>query len=234
MGAGSPVARRLFLAAGLSGLWLLTLAGCSNALRWEPDAGSGYHTVREGETIYSIAFRYGLDQRQLAAWNGLGSGRLIFPGQRLRLSPPAGYRPPTGQAPRPSTPAPAVSMPSSAWRWPAAGSVIAGFNSSPKTQGGIHIAGKPGEPVQAAAAGQVVYAGSGLKSYGQLIIIKHDATFLSAYGYNERLLVSEGEQVSAGQQIAKMGEGPGRRAILHFEIRQNGRPVDPLGYLPRR
>ncbi|MGI9331302.1 MAG: peptidoglycan DD-metalloendopeptidase family protein [Gammaproteobacteria bacterium] len=229
MGPRRTVGRRLLLAAGLTGL--LVLAGCSNALRWEPD----YHTVREGETLYSIAFRYGLDQRQLASWNGLGSGRLIYPGQRLKLTGPAvsgsgRSSRSAGKAPAPRPPA----IPVSDWRWPTSGQLIAGFNSSPKTQSGIQLGGQRGQSVQAASAGQIVYAGSGLKSYGQLVIIKHNATFLSAYGYNEALLVKEGDSVKRGQPIARMGQGPGRRAMLHFEIRRNGQPVNPLSYLPKR
>jgi lipoprotein NlpD len=229
MGPRRTVGRRLLLAAGLTAL--LVLAGCSNALRWEPD----YHTVRQGETLYSIAFRYGLDQRQLAAWNGLGSGRLIYPGQRLKLTGPAVSS--SGQASRSTKKAPAPrapTIPVSDWRWPTSGQVIAGFNSSQKTQSGIQLGGQRGQSVQAASAGQVVYAGSGLKSYGQLVIIKHNATFLSAYGYNEALLVKEGDSVQRGQQIARMGQGPGRRSMLHFEIRRNGQPVNPLSYLPKR
>ena len=116
MGPRRTVGRRLLLAAGLTGL--LVLAGCSNALRWEPD----YHTVRQGETLYSIAFRYGLDQRQLAAWNGLGSGRLIYPGQRLKLTGPAVSA--SGQTPRSAKKAPAPRAPTI----PVSPSTSAGFS----------------------------------------------------------------------------------------------------------
>jgi lipoprotein NlpD len=114
------------------------------------------------------------------------------------------------------------------------GTVLEAFGASPKTQSGMQIAGRRGQPVRAASGGQVVYAGSGLQTYGQLVIIKHNATYLSAYGYNEALLVSEGQQVTGGQQIARLGEGPGRKPMLHFEIRRNGQPVNPLAFLPSR
>ncbi|MDH3978014.1 MAG: peptidoglycan DD-metalloendopeptidase family protein, partial [Gammaproteobacteria bacterium] len=114
------------------------------------------------------------------------------------------------------------------------GPVITRFGATNKTRSGMHIGGKLGQPVKAAAAGKVVYAGDSLPGYGQLLIIKHNSQYLSAYGHNQQLLVGEGDQVSLGQSIAKMGEGPGNRPLLHFEIRRSGRPVDPLIYLPRR
>lgn len=234
MGIGCPARRRLFLVAALTGWLVIGLAGCSSLLRWEPDT----HTVREGETLYSIAFRYGLNQRDLAAWNGLGDGRLIYPGQKLRLTRPAGgtvAARPAGQ--RSSGKAASRSPPHtpvSDWRWPVDGPVIEGYAQSPRTQSGIQIGGRRGQAIRAASAGQVVYAGSGLKTYGQLVIIKHNASYLSAYGHNAELLVREGERVGRGQQIAKMGEGPGRKALLHFEIRRDGRPVNPQAFLPGR
>jgi lipoprotein NlpD len=110
--------------------------------------------------------------------------------------------------------------------------VVLGFGQSPRTASGVLIAGRFGQPVLAAAAGDVVYSGSGLTGYGQLVIIRHNAAWLSAYGHNEELLVAEGVRVRSGQQIARMGAGAGYGAALHFEIRRNGNPVDPLGYLP--
>jgi lipoprotein NlpD len=108
------------------------------------------------------------------------------------------------------------------------------YGESPKTESGIRIAGQDGQNVFAVAAGEIVYAGSGLASYGQLLIIKHNQTWLSAYGFNSRLLVAEGQKVSAGQNIALMGRDAAGKAVLHFEIRRNGQPVDPLKYLPKR
>ncbi len=216
---------------------MCALAGCSGALRWSTD----YHVVREGETLFSISRAYNLDARSLAYWNRLGDGKLIYPGQRLRLNGPSLNSPASTarrslpaserRASSPSRPPP---TPVSGWSWPANGPVVAEFGSDPKTESGLHIGGRLGEDVRAAAGGKVVYAGSGLKSYGQLIIIKHNDSFLSAYGHNARLLVTEGASVKSGERIAKMGEGPGQRPLVHFEIRRDGEPVNPTQYLPRR
>ncbi len=216
----------------------LLLVACSGAVRWEepappavprsaapgPQSRPEWHTVRAGETLYAIASRYGLSAGTLAAWNGLGNGTFIRAGQRLRLSPPAKEPMTAGEEPP-------------RWRWPVVGPVLARYGESPLTASGIQVGGRTGDPVRAAAGGQVVYAGSGLVGYGELLIIKHSATWLSAYGYNKELLVREGERVIMGQPIARMGEGPstgkqGRRPMLHFEIRRNGTSVDPLMELP--
>ena len=127
---------------------------------------------------------------------------------------------------------PAISA--SGWGWPASGQVIGLFSSNSSLNKGIDIAGNLGEPVFAASTGSVVYAGSGLRGYGELVIIKHSDTYVSAYGHNRRLLVREGQQVKAGQKIAEMGSTGTDRVKLHFEIRRQGKPVDPLQYLPRR
>jgi lipoprotein NlpD len=220
------------------------VSGCSNALRWSPE----YHVVEPGESLYSIAWRYGLDYRELAAWNNLGSGSLIYPGQRIKLSgqsvastssksAPQRTAKSGSAAPAPGkqTRAPPASVkPVGTWRWPTSGSVAAGFGATPQTESGIQISGKFGQPITAAAGGEVVYSGSGLVGLGQVLIIKHNSNYLSAYGYNEDLLVGEGDKVSAGQKIAHMGRGPGQRSLLHFEIRRDGQPVNPLKYLPSR
>jgi lipoprotein NlpD len=208
----------------------LLLASCSgSALRWTPE----YHTVRPGETLYSIAHSYALDYRQLAQWNRLGDGSVIRDGQRLRLKPPDGNvaRTSSNNA-RSQSKQPAVPTP--VWRWPTAGSVYLRFGAAQKTESGIRIAGTQGQVVVSAAAGEVVYAGSGLASYGNLLIIKHNESWLSAYGFNSVLLVREGQKVAAGQSIARMGQDASGRAVLHFEIRRNGQPLDPLRYLPAR
>jgi lipoprotein NlpD len=119
------------------------------------------------------------------------------------------------------------------WRWPAQGQVVRHF--SPKNGSkGIDIAGRSGQAVNAAAGGRVVYSGSGLRGYGKLIIIKHNNSHLSAYAHNERLLVKEGDTVNGGQRIASMGRAGDRQVKLHFQVRRNGKPVDPLRYLPKR
>ncbi len=208
--------------------------------------------MREGETLYSIGWRYGLDHRDLARWNGLQPPYLIRPGQLLRLEPPPGEvggrpqaqaekaqpGPPAGTAPSAAGPragAASASRPTAAlrWRWPADGPVLRRFGEGPVPGRGIQIGGRVGQPVRAAADGVVVYAGRGLPQYGALVIIRHDEHFLSAYGHNRALLVQEGQQVKAGQRIASMGE-QGGRALLHFEIRYDGEPRDPLRLLPRR
>lgn len=140
--------------------------------------------------------------------------------------------PPAGPVP-PATPGAAVFRPGQ-WQWPTQGQVVSRYAEGDKARQGIAIAGTAGQPVRAAAAGTVVYSGAGLVGYGELIIIKHDDEWLSAYGHNRRRLVAEGATVSAGQQIAELGRTGTSRDMLHFEIRRNGRPVDPLPLLPAR
>jgi lipoprotein NlpD len=138
-------------------------------------------------------------------------------------------------APRPAPPpvvAPAAGAP--AWQWPTSGDLVGRFVAGDQTQQGVDIAGRSGQDVRAAADGVVVYSGAGLVGYGELIIVKHSEEWLSAYAHNSQRLVAEGSKVSAGQVIAKMGRTGAPRDMLHFEIRRNGKPVDPLGLLPRR
>ncbi len=219
---------------GVVGLSLaLVIAGCA-ATRWDHTPRE-QHIVRSGETLYTIAWRYGKDYRDLARWNRLGDGSLIYPGQAIRLTPPptagtAAARQPAAQRPLPRIPA----EPAPDWAWPTRGSVVVDFGARPGSGTGILIGGKAGQAVRAAAGGRVVYSGGGLIGYGQLIIVKHNDTYLSAYGHNSSLLVREGETVRQGQRIATMGEGPGREPRLHFEIRRNGKPVNPRQYLPAR
>ena len=213
---------------------LALLAACGGQSEWRkpPDT----HIVRRGETLFSISWRYGKDPQDVARWNRLGDGSLIYPGQVIRLSPPAGSSAaPRKTASRPSRPLPEIPrQPSPDWSWPTSGRINVQFGAKPGTGTGVLINGKAGQTIYAAASGRVVYAGSGLIGYGQLIILKHNDTFLSAYGYNASLLVKEGENIKKGQRIATMGEGPERKARLHFEIRRNGKPVDPKQYLPAR
>ncbi len=212
------------------------LGACGNS-GWNYTPGES-HVVRAGETLSSIAFRYGKDFRDLARWNRLGDGSLIYPGQVIRLTPPSGgttatVTPKPAAAPKRTVPPP-PSDPSPKWAWPTGGRVVAEFDGNPGSGTGVLIAGSAGQPVRAAAPGRVVYSGGGLIGYGRLIIIKHNDTFLSAYGHNASLLVKEGENINKGQRIATMGEGPGQEPRLHFEIRRNGKPVNPRQYLPAR
>lgn len=235
---------------------LLVLAGCAELTRWDPDpprraatSTTGVHVVQRGDTLVKIAFAYQLDWRDLAAWNRLGNADRIYPGQRIRLSPP-GAAPsrsgPASPAPRAgTTPRPATSPPSQApsrvaagpppqWRWPVSGPLVWRFGESRRNPTGIGIGGADGREIRAAADGEVVYSGSGLIGYGKLIILKHNDSYLSAYGYNQSLTVAEGARVKSGQVIALMGRGPADRPLLHFEIRVNGKPADPAKFLPSR
>ncbi len=198
--------------------------------------------VQRGDTLYAIARRYDINPNDLVAWNNLSSPNTIYPGQTLRLYPAGSAAAttvrPSGPSSAPAaTPAPPVATPPSSgfsWRWPADGAVVGNFVAGETTKQGIDIAGSSGQPVRAAADGVVVYSGNGLVGYGELIIIKHNEQWLSAYGHNRKRLVSEGQSVKAGQQIAEMGRSGAARDLLHFEIRYNGKPVDPLLYLPRK
>ncbi|GAA4897597.1 peptidoglycan DD-metalloendopeptidase family protein [Ferrimonas pelagia] len=122
----------------------------------------------------------------------------------------------------------------SRWQWPTSGQVIRGFSSAEQGNKGLDIAAAEGTPVVSAATGRVVYAGSALRGYGKLIIVKHSDDYLSAYAHNKRILVKEKQQVSAGEKIAEVGKSDADRAMLHFEIRYQGKSVDPMRYLPRR
>ncbi len=264
------------------------------------------HTVRRGETLVGIALQYGLDYRELAAWNNIVNPNVLAVGQVLVLGAPAGARPyappvttplagggvpiearpmgntatakvePRGQKvpysdralaqlsspeagaaptpPPPAPPAPAAPGPSDAvasvpppvvpvepekpagtdredidWIWPVKGKVLAPFTEASK---GMDIGGRKGAPVLAAAAGRVVYAGAGLRGYGKLVIIKHNNTWLSAYAHNDNLLVKEQQEVRKGQKIAEMGSTDADQVKLHFEVRRQGKPVDPAKVLP--
>ena len=276
------------------------------------------HTVKRGETLVSIALQYGLDYRELAAWNGITNPAKISVGQVLALAAPPGMaaqsatppaaavstplvapgppieaRPlgntptlkvePRGQkvpysdkalaqlsapdagappgpatppGPAPGTPPPATELtppqvgpipaapptvlaepPKAAgsaredvdWVWPAKGKVTAPFSEASK---GMDIAGKRGAPVLAAAAGRVIYADQGLRGYGKLVIIRHNDTWLSAYAHNDKILVKEQDEVGRGQKIAEMGSTDADQVALHFEIRRQGKPVDPAKVLP--
>ena len=314
----------------------LALSACSTVVV-EPASGAptnavashgavpgGYYDVVKGDTLYAIAFRKGVDFRDLAKWNNIAAPYTIWPGQRLRLAPTAGAAPaapgashpatasvatvpakgaapgapaapvfedvpasaptqsqsqsapspgakapttiaqapspaagthaaapapaastvvPVAGEPKPATPppapAPAVAGGSArnaggvTWRWPASGDIITRFTPGDAVPG-IEIAGKAGDPVRAAADGVVVYSGNGLVGYGELVIIKHSDSLLSAYGHNSKRLVKEGQRVTAGQEIALMGSSGAARVELGFQIRKDGNPVDPLSYLPAR
>lgn len=223
----------------------------------------GEHFVRRGDTVYAIAFRNSLDFRELARWNGIGADYLIYPGQILRLTPPPRAAPPRHrtddiesqgmpmdhevakpQPVTPGTPAPETSgvtaLPGEIvepsgfeWTWPTNGIVTRGYAPT-EGRKGLDFVGNIGQPVFAAAPGYVVYSGNALKGYGELIIIKHDDVHLSAYGYNRKRYVKEGDIVTAGQPIGEMGHGPENKPLLHFEVRKRGKPTDPAALLPAK
>jgi len=245
------------------------------------------HTVKKGETLVGIALQYGLDYRELAAWNELPNVNVISVGQVLVLRAPVGAAPPAGSVATPLAPggpiearplantagvkveprgqklpfseralaqlsqpeagtavaavppvAPVVAEPEKPagtdtedvdWMWPVKGKVSAAFTEASK---GVDIAGRKGTPIVAAASGRVVYAGSGLRGYGKLVIIKHNNTWLSAYAHNDNIVVKEQQDVKKGQKIAEMGASDAEQVKLHFEVRREGKPVDPAKVLP--
>ena len=216
------------------------------------------YVVSRGDTLFSIAWRYGMDFRKLANANSIGPPYTIFPNQKLVLREQEATvprsKPSAKPAPRPtsgSTPgagasrtgtvarvqqpaAAGISVPSKdpdGWQWPAPGPVVRTYGADGAHKG-IDIDGKLGEPVRSAAPGTVVYAGDGILGYGNLLIVKHSDQYLSAYGHNDRLLVREGTRVDRGQVIAEIGDSGTNSVKLHFEIRKSGKPVDPLKYLP--
>ena len=221
------------------------------------------HIVRTGDSLYSIAWTAGLDYRDVARWNKLQTPYTLQIGQKIYLgkemsgtdvstsqvvsglqakkpvlasNPPAviqatSSKPSTDQSVPPAN----GKTPDSAqgWVWPADGELITGFDDA-AGENGIDIAGVDGSPIRATANGKVVYAGTGLRGYGLLIIIKHDETFLSAYAHNRAVTVNEGDEIYSGQVIAEMGQSGTSSVRLHFEIRRNGQPIDPLTILPGR
>ncbi|WP_024619354.1 peptidoglycan DD-metalloendopeptidase family protein [Pseudomonas kilonensis] len=264
----------------VTGLVLSTLlVGCSStpsgnvrvvdrnnsATPQRPTVTTGQYAVRRGDTLFSIAFRYGWDYKALAARNNIPAPYTIHPGQTIRFDGRSGSTPtavvtqsgstasssskttvirrpagagtatvPSVASKSPPAPMPPAGPAPTGWGWPSNGVLIGKFSSNGSLNKGIDIAGDLGQPVLAASDGTVVYAGSGLRGYGELVIIKHSDTYVSAYGHNRRLLVREGQQVKVGQTIAEMGSTGTDRVKLHFEIRRQGKPVDPLQFLPRR
>lgn len=187
--------------------------------------------VRPQDTLYSIAWRHGLDYHDLARWNGIGPDFRISVGQALKLDPGAAESHSLQQRPGVGVGRASINPASSSplqWAWPTepTGAPL------PVNGGGVLLQGHLGQDVRAASAGRVVYAGTGIRGYGNLIIIKHGENYLSAYAHNRESLVREGQEISLGQVIGKMGEGSPQKPALYFEIRRNGKPVDPLRYLP--
>ena len=219
----------------------------------------GYYMVKPGDTMIRIGLENGQNWRDIARWNGLENPNLIEVGQVLRVIAPASesaqavtrpvmpgavatapVAPASAARPAASAPATASAPPAAAsgsdedvgWIWPAQGTLVAGFDEAKNK--GLDISGNSGDPVVASADGRVVYSGAGLRGYGNLIILKHNNTFLTAYAHNKLLLVKEDQTVKKGQKIAEMGNSDSEKVKLHFEIRRQGKPVDPAKYLPAR
>ena len=231
-----------------------TMPGAENAGK------PGYYAVRSGDTLTKIALEHGQAWRDIARWNGLDNPNLIEVDQVLRVVPPSmdaanraaaakpaatpttnpSSNPATNAVSNPSVNAAPAAAPLNAatnddnlvFAWPHPGQVLSGFDETKNK--GLDFAGKAGDPVLAAADGKVVYAGSGLRGYGNLVILKHNNTYLTAYAHNQTLLVKEDQTVQKGQRIAEMGSSDADRVKLHFEIRKQGKPVDPAKLLPAR
>lgn len=238
-------------------LCILSFPGCQSVDLGTPvfnigETSDRYHVVQRGDTLYSIAWRYGLDYKDLAGINGISPPYTIYVDQKIKLATTGRNRPkaerPQTDGPPPATtvvkkppPPPPTKIETASltngqieWRWPVEGEVIEQYSLKGKINKGIDIRGKAGDPVKSAAEGVVVYAGSGLRGYGKLVIVKHSDRYLSAYAHNRAILVKEGDRVASGQVVARIGaSGPGTE-MLHFEIRRDGKPRNPLEYLPRR
>ena len=214
----------------------------------------GYYTVKPGDTVIRIGLDTGQNSRDIVRWNNLENPNLIEVGQVLRVIPPGsdnnqvvtrpvapGSATAAASAARPASAAGSSAAPSApasaaedevAFIWPAQGQLIGSFDDVKNK--GFDIAGKAGDPILASADGRVVYAGAGLRGYGNLIILKHNNTYLTAYAHNQTLLVKEDQSVKKGQKIAEMGNSDADRVKLHFEVRRQGKPVDPAKYLPAK
>ena len=236
-------------------LLMLALVGCGGSQAVAPvgvyraqsqQPPPTVYKVKRGDTLYSVSWRFGIDFKTVAKINGIRSPYTIYVGQKLRFKP---YRQVAKKSTQKTTASKKTTtkkkkvvaksnwVPSNQrlrWQWPVNGKIISSYSKSAAGRQGINIAGKSGQKVAAAAAGKVVYSGNGLPRYGNLIIIKHNDTYLSAYAHNKYLTVKDGQVVKAGQKIALLGRTGAQRDQLHFEIRRNGEPVDPMRFLPKR
>ena len=208
--------------------------------------GRAVYKVKKGDTLYSIGYRSGHGYRKLAKWNKIDPPYTVRIGQKIKLFAPK-YSKRRGQKSSiwsknsnkkryTSQKKPILSTDNKNllklhWQWPIKGRIVKTFSKSGNK--GIDISGQLGQSVRASESGKVVYSGDGLIGYGNLLIIKHDEMYLSAYANNSRLLVTEGQTVIKNQVVAKVGKGKKGQAKLHFEIRKYGKPVNPILYLPK-
>lgn len=227
----------------------MLLAACAST----PER-TGTYTVKRGDTLFSIGTRLGYSYKDLARWNGIGKDYLIYPGQVLKLYPRSASRGKKAAGARASAASEAAAGSGSAgaptrrgvppaaarplgppvkWQWPVSGGT-ATLTARPNGGHGLTITGRLGDEIRAAGPGKVVYTGAGLLGYGQLVIIKHNDTYLSAYGHTRSVDIREGDTVRSGQRIATMGTGPQGTPMLYFEIRIHGEPHNPLTLLPQR
>ncbi|MDC9724982.1 MAG: peptidoglycan DD-metalloendopeptidase family protein [Gammaproteobacteria bacterium] len=218
----------------------------SNKAKVTQTKAPSFHKVKKGDTLYSISWRYGMNYKTLAKINNIRSPYKIYIGQKLRFKPTkttqnnykkkatTSKKITNKKVVKKTTSSTRPVNTSVAWRWPTKGKVISTYSKSAAGRKGIDIAGKSGQQVVSSAAGKVVYSGNGLARYGNLLIIKHNDVYLSAYAHNKKLLVKDGQYVKAGQKIATLGRTGTQRDQLHFEIRRNGKPIDPMQFLPKR
>ncbi len=208
---------------------LLFLLACSSSNsryggKFGAEKAPTVYTVKRGDTLQSIAWRFGLDANTIQRKNGISNPNKIFAGQKLRLIG-------RSVAKNKSYKKPSVIQPIANWVWPMRGKVINHFNRGHIGANGIRIAGKPNQSVNAAESGIVAYQGNGLNGYGNVIIIKHKSGLLSAYGFLSKTYVKEGQKVKKRQKIGTVGYAANRQLVLHFEVRKNGKPMNPKYYI---
>lgn len=236
-------------------IMLAWLTACAHSDHYAPVGYAGkltgsHYLVQKGDTLYSIAFRFGLDYKSVARANHIKPPYIIFTNQKIKIAGiQADDQPDSKPAPsrltnsknvaKRSLPSPGIPKTSFSnktrlvWIWPMQGEVVRTFALQGDINKGIDISGNTGQSVVSAEDGVVVYAGGSLRGYGKLVIVKHNDSFLSAYGNNDKLNVKEGQKVRAGDRLARIGGVNKEKPFLHFEIRRNGKPQNPLAHLPK-
>ena len=237
MRAGSPISSPLRLLMCL--VLGLALSGCAGDSSESSYSGSVY-TVKRGDTLSRISRMTGTSVRDLARMNGISPPYTIEVGQKLKVSGASSSSTKKSATSKTAKVVPSSAVPQSSWppvgqrcwRWPASGKVVMTYSTSEGGNKGIDIAGSRGQPVYAAGAGKVVYVGNQLRGYGNLVMIKHNEDYITAYAHNDKLMVNNGQSVKIGQQIATMGSSDADSVRLHFQIRYRATAIDPLRYLP--